>query len=375
MQSLLFTPGPTPIHPSISNTLSQPTIHHRTPEFEAIFAFVREKLKEMIGLAEVLTLVSSGTGAMEAALLQFVRPIKEPALLVLNNGKFGERFAKIAQAHGLNVLELKSPWDTPITPKQVLETLQAHPTIYAIALQVCESSGGLRLDFEGITQAVKAHNPEIITIIDAITALGVEPLQTDHVDVLIGGSQKAFMLPVGLSFLGLSDFALSKLENKGYYFNLGLELKNQQKNTTAFTAGISHILGLKTYFDSLQNLGGLEALYVATKKRAQSTNLALEALGFSLYPKSPAPCMSVIYHQEASRLRKHLHHKYGVLVAGGQDALKDYLLRINHMGIIEIYQSAWVLNALEQSLVDLGLRPSFEGVAIKAFMQHYYKEI
>ncbi|GMB95687.1 aminotransferase class V-fold PLP-dependent enzyme [Helicobacter sp. NHP22-001] len=374
-QTLLFTPGPTPLHPAVANTLSQPILHHRTPEFEAIFGSVRQQLKEMIGLAEVLTLVSSGTGAMEAALLQFVRPSTEPALLVLNNGKFGERFGKIARAHSLSVVEIKSAWDTPISPKEVLEVLQKNPSIQAIALQVCDSSGGLRLDFENITKVAKEHNPKIVTIIDAITALGVEPLQTSHIDVLIGGSQKAFMLPVGLSFLGLSDFALSQLEDRGYYFNLKLELKNQQKNTTAFTAGISHILGLQTYFECVQNLGGFDTLYTATKKRAESTHKALEALGLEIYPKAPALCMSVIYHEQASRIRKHLHQKYGVLVAGGQDALKDYLLRINHMGIIETHQSAWVLSALEQSLVDLKLRPSFEGVAIKAFMQHHYKEV
>ncbi|CCM10988.1 pyridoxal-phosphate-dependent aminotransferase family protein [Helicobacter heilmannii] len=374
-QTLLFTPGPTPIHPAISNTLSQPIPHHRTPEFEAIFGSVRQKLKEMVGLAEVLTLVSSGTGAMEAAISQFVRPSPEPALLVLNNGKFGERFGKIARAHGLSVVELKSAWDTPISPAQVLEALQKNPSIQAIALQVCDSSGGLRLDFEGISKAAKEHNPKIITVIDAITALGVEPLDTTHVDVLIGGSQKAFMLPVGLGFLALSDFALSRLEDRGYYFNLKLELKNQQKNTTAFTAGISHILGLQTYFALVQELGGLEVLYTATKRRAESSNKALEALGLKIYPKAPALCMSVIYHEQAKDIRKHLNTKYGVLVAGGQDGLKDYLLRINHMGIIEVYQSAWVLSALEQSLVDLGLKAQFEGVAIKAFMQHHYKEI
>ncbi|GMB95149.1 Putative aminotransferase SerC [Helicobacter heilmannii] len=374
-QTLLFTPGPTPLHPAIANTLSQPIPHHRTPEFEAIFGSVRQQLKDMIGLVEVLALVSSGTGAMEAAISQFVRPSPEPALLVLNNGKFGERFGKIAQAHGLSVVEIKSAWDTPISPKQVLEALQANPSIQAIALQVCDSSGGLRLDFENITKTAKQHNPKIVTIIDAITALGVEPLQTSHVDVLIGGSQKAFMLPVGLSFVGLSDFALSQLEDRGYYFNLKLELKNQQKNTTAFTAGISHILGLQTYFTLLQDLGGFDALYSATKKRAESTNIALEALGLTIYPKTPALCMSVIHHERAKDIRKHLNTKYGVLVAGGQDALKDHLLRINHMGIIEVYQSAWVLSALEQSLVDLKLRASFEGVAIKSFMQHHYKEI
>lgn len=194
-QTLLFTPGPTPLHPAIANTLSQPIPHHRTPEFEAIFGSVRQQLKDMIGLVEVLALVSSGTGAMEAALLQFVRPSTEPALLVLNNGKFGERFGKIAQAHGLSVVEIKSAWDTPISPKQVLEALQANPSIQAIALQVCDSSGGLRLDFENITKTAKQHNPKIVTIIDAITALGVEPLQTSHVDVLIGGAKRRSCCP------------------------------------------------------------------------------------------------------------------------------------------------------------------------------------
>ncbi|WP_163556338.1 pyridoxal-phosphate-dependent aminotransferase family protein [Helicobacter suis] len=372
MQPLLFTPGPTPIYPNIATTLSQPIIHHRTAEFEAIFAQVRAHLKEMIGLPEVLTLVSSGTGGMQAALVQFVKPSSQPALLVLNNGKFGARFAQIAKAHDLNAIEIKNAWNEPISPKQVQEVLNKNSDLKAVALQVCDSSGGLRLDFEGISKIIKAHNPEILVIVDAITALGVEALDVSCVDVLIGGSQKAFMCPVGLSILGLSALAISKLEDRDYYFNLSLELKNQQKNTTAFTAGISHILALQTYFKCVEQLGGLSALYNATKKRALATQKALEALHLQIYPKVPALSMATIYHIEASKIKKHLLECYGVQVAGGQDHLKTCLLRINHMGLIEVYQIAWVLNALEQTLVDLGLCKSFEGVAIKAFMQEYY---
>lgn len=372
LQPLLFTPGPTPIYPRIARVLSQPTPHHRTQEFEAIFAGVRAHLKEMIGLEEVLTLMSSGTGAMEASLVQFLSPSKEPKLLVLNNGKFGERFFKIAKAHGIGALEIKSPWDTPISPNQVRKTLQEHPNLEALSMQVCDSSGGLRLEFEAIARIAKECNPHILVIVDAITALGVEPLEVTHVDVLIGGSQKAFMAPVGLSLLALSGLAVSKLTDRGYYFNLYTELANQQKNTTAFSAGISHIIALQAYFECVEQIGGLGVLFEATKKRALASNKALEALGLQIYPKMPALCMSAVYHEDASKIKKHLAQNYGVQVAGGQDQLKSHLLRINHMGLVEVYQTAWVLNALEQSLVDLGLLGSFEGRAIKAFMHHYY---
>ncbi|CCB80526.1 phosphoserine aminotransferase [Helicobacter bizzozeronii CIII-1] len=372
LQPLLFTPGPTPIHPKIARVLSQPVPHHRTPEFESIFAGVRAHLKQMTGTAEVLTLVCSGTGAMEAVLCHFVEArTQEPKLLVLNNGKFGERFFKIAQAHQLNALEIKSAWDSPISPQEVLAFLQAHPSLEVLALQACDSSGGLRLDFEGIAKIAKEHNPNLLVVVDVITALGVEPLDVAHVDVLIGGSQKAFMAPVGLGILGLSPLAIQKLTPKGYYFNLHAELANQQKNTTAFTAGISHIIALKAYFECVAELGGLDILFADTKKRALASHQALKALGLQIYPKAPAPSMSTIYHKQATQIRKHLK-KYGVIVAGGQDHLKDVLLRINHMGLVEVYEIAWVLNALEQTLLDLGLKSSFEGVAVRVFMQHYY---
>ncbi|MFC3847730.1 pyridoxal-phosphate-dependent aminotransferase family protein [Helicobacter baculiformis] len=372
MQPLLFTPGPTPIAPQIARTLSQPAPHHRTQEFEQAFGQVRAQLKEMMGMQEVVSLVSSGTGAMEASLCTFVSAHShEPKLLVLNNGKFGERFVKIAQAHHINYLEIKSPWDTPISAQEVLAFVQAHPSLEAIALQVCESSGGLRLDFEGISAALKGHDPNFLVIVDAITALGVEPLEVSHVDVLIGGSQKAFMLPVGLSFMGLSAHALCQLRPHGYYFNLALELQKQQHNTTAFTAGISHVMALQTYFTCVAELGGFKALFANTAQRALASAHALKALGLSIYPKNPALSMSTIYHERALEIRKRLK-TYGVVVAGGQDHLKDLLLRINHMGIIAVHEIAWVLNALEQSLVDLGLRARFEGEAMRAFMQHYY---
>ncbi|WP_120945723.1 pyridoxal-phosphate-dependent aminotransferase family protein [Helicobacter labacensis] len=372
MQPLLFTPGPTPIAPQIARTLSLPTPHHRTQEFENAFAQVRAQLKEMMGMQEVVTLVSSGTGAMEASLCTFVDAhTKEPKLLVLNNGKFGERFGKIAKAHHLNFLEIKNPWDTPISASEVLACVQEHPSLEAIALQACESSGGLRLDFEEISATLKAHNPNFLVIVDAITALGVEPLEVGHVDVLIGGSQKAFMLPVGLSFVGLSALALSKLRPNGYYFNLALELQKQQRNTTAFTAGISHVMALQTYFACVAELGGLEVLFANTAQRALASEHALKALGLQIYPKTPALSMSTIYHERALEIRKCLK-TYGVVVAGGQDHLKDLLIRINHMGIIATHEIAWVLNALEQSLVDLGLRARFEGEAVRAFMQAYY---
>ncbi len=367
---LLFTPGPVAISEEMRSSFSQPMPHHRTKDFEKIFQSVRENLKKMTGLEEVLLLSSSGTGAMEASVLALCQ--KE--LLFVNAGKFGERFGKIAKAHSIKAHELVYEWDTPAQVDGVLNALKANPNIDAFCIQACESSGGLRHPAEKIAQAIKETNPNVFVIVDAITALGVEPLEITHVDVLIGGSQKAFMLPPAMSLVALSQKAIERIEerNVGFYFNLKSELKNQRNNTTSYTAPILHTLGLQRYFELVQNLGGFEALYRETKKTALATQKAVLALGLKIFPKSPSLSMTTIVNEHAKELRNLLKEKYQVQFAGGQESYKDALIRINHMGIIPVYQSAYALNALELALNDLNLR-EFDGVANTTFLKQYYE--
>ncbi|GAA7448942.1 alanine--glyoxylate aminotransferase family protein [Helicobacter pylori] len=367
---LLFTPGPVAINEEMRSSFSQPMPHHRTKDFEKIFQSVRENLKKMTGLEEVLLLSSSGTGAMEASVVVLCQ--KE--LLFVNAGKFGERFGKIAKAHSIKVHELVYEWDTPAQVDGILNALKANPNIDAFCIQACESSGGLRHPVEKIAQAIKETNPNVFVIVDAITALGVEPLEITHVDALIGGSQKAFMLPPAMSLVALSQKAIERIEerNVGFYFNLKSELKNQRNNTTSYTAPILHTLGLQRYFELVQNLGGFEALYKETKQVALATQKAILALGLKIFPKSPSLSMTTIINEHAKELRNLLKEKYQVQFAGGQEPYKDTLIRINHMGIIPVYKSAYALSALELALNDLKLR-EFDGVANTTFLKQYYE--
>ncbi|GAA9446839.1 alanine--glyoxylate aminotransferase family protein [Helicobacter pylori] len=367
---LLFTPGPVAINEEMRSSFSQPMPHHRTKDFEKIFQSVRENLKKMTGLEEVLLLSSSGTGAMEASVVSLCQ--KE--LLFVNAGKFGERFGKIAKAHSIKAHELVYEWDTPAQVDGILNAFKANPNIDAFCIQACESSGGLRHPVEKIAQAIKETNPNVFVIVDAITALGVEPLEITHVDALIGGSQKAFMLPPAMSLIALSQKAIERIEerNVGFYFNLKSELKNQRNNTTSYTAPILHTLGLQRYFELVQNLGGFEALYKETKRVALAAQKAVLALGLKIFPKSPSLSMTTIINEHAKELRNLLKEKYQVQFAGGQEPYKDTLIRINHMGIIPVYKSAYALNALELALNDLNLR-EFDGVANTTFLKQYYE--
>lgn len=367
---LLFTPGPTPVLESVRQAMATATLHHRTPEFEAIFKEARENLIKLFNMPEAIMLASSGTGAMQSAMLHLCKS----KALTINAGKFGERFSKIADALNIPKVELKYEWDTPVKLDDVKEVLQTHPDIDAIFMQVSESAGGLRHPVEALASLAKQINPNIMIVADGITAVGVEPIDTTHMDVLITGSQKAFMLPPGLAMMGLSHEAIAKID-KGvdYYFNLAVELKNQRQNTTAYTPATTLIVGLNAMFGEIEKAGGLDSFYANSAKRAKATQAALQAIGLTIYPTTPALSMSTVMDENANAIIKLLKSKYGVNIAGGQDHLKDKIFRINQMGLIPAYESAWVVNAVELALSDLGRRV-YDGSANRVFNEIYYKE-
>lgn len=366
---LLFTPGPTPVLESVRQAMATVTLHHRTPEFEAIFEKARENLISLMGMEECIMLASSGTGAMQACMTNLINS----KVLTVNAGKFGERFGKIADALNIPKVELKYEWNTPASVTDVESALIANPDIDAVCIQVCESAGGLRHPVEEIAKRAKEINPNIMIIADGITAVAVEPIDVTNIDALVTGSQKALMLPPGLSMIGLSNNAIDKIgDGKDYYFNLAIEIKNQKKNTTAWTAATTLIAGLNAMFDEINQNGGIEALYENTRRRANATSVALRAIGLEIYPSSPALSMSTIIDDDAKGIRKLLKDEYGVNVAGGQDHIKDSIFRINQMGIIPVYESAWVVNAVELALDKLGRRV-FDGTANKVFNEVYFK--
>ena len=365
---LLFTPGPTPVPQNVRNAMADETMHHRTPEFEAIFEKTRKHLFNLFKTDEVVMIASSGSGAMEAA----VTNLCAHTLLNVNSGKFGERFGKIAKAHGLGSVEIKNEWNTPVSVEAIVEALKANTNIDAIAVQISESAGGLRHPVEEIAKAAKEINPNIMIIADGITAVGVEKIDVTNIDCLIAGSQKALMLPPGLAIIGLSNAAIEKIgTGKGYYFNLATEIKSQRKNTTAWTAPTTLIIGLLEVLQSIEANGGLTRLYEDTLCRSQAVSRALEAIGLKLYPQVPAKSMSTIIDENASEIRTLLKEEYDVNVAGGQDHLKGKIFRINQMGLIPAHEMAWVLNAVELTLSRLGRR-KYDGTANRIFSEVFF---
>jgi len=366
---LLFTPGPTPVPQNVRNAMSDETMHHRTPEFEAIFEQTRKHLFKLFATDEVVMIASSGTGAMEAAVVNLCKN----TLLSVNSGKFGERFGKIATAHGLKNVEIKNEWDTPVSVEAIVSAVKANADIDAIAVQISESAGGLRHPVEELAAAVKEINPNIMIIADGITAVGVERIDVTNIDCLIAGSQKALMLPPGLAILGLSNAAIETIgSGVGYYLNLAHEIKKQRQNTTAYTAATTLVIGLLEVLESIEKQGGIGVLYCNTARRAKATRFALEALGLHSYPNVPAKSMTTIDDKDASKIRSALKEEYDVNVAGGQDHLKGKIFRINQMGLIETYESIWVVNAIELILHRMG-RLEYSGLASKVYNETYFK--
>jgi len=366
---LLFTPGPTPVPQNVRNAMADKTMHHRTPEFEAIFEKTRKHLFNLFNTDEVVMIASSGTGAMEAAVINLCCN----TLLNVNSGKFGERFGKIATANGLKSVEIKNEWNTPVSVEAIVEAIKNNSDIDAVAVQISESAGGLRHPVEELAKAVKEINPDIMIIADGITAVGVEQIDTTNIDCLIAGSQKALMLPPGLSILGLSNNAITKVgDGKGYYLNLASEIKKQRQNTTAYTAATTLVIGLLEVLETIQNDGGISKLYADTALRAKAVGEALGAIGLHSYPKVPAKSMTTIDDENASEIRNILKTEYHVNVAGGQDHLKGKIFRINQMGLIQTYEMAWVVNAVELSLDKLGRR-TYDGTANKIFNEIFCK--
>ena len=367
---MLLTPGPTPVPEFVRKAMADVTIHHRTPEFEAIFEKTRELLFELYGMDEVVMLASSGSGAMEAC----VTNLTHKKALTVNSGKFGERFGKICKAFDIDYCEIKNEWDTPVDVEAVVETIKNDSDIDAIFIQICESAGGLRHPVEEIAKRVKEINKNITIVADGITAIAVEKIDTTNLDAVITGSQKALMLPPGLAVVGLSNDAVEKIEKKpkGFYFNLATEIKKQRTNTTAWTAATTLIIGLKEILSYIKENGGFDELYNKTALRAKATREALEAIGCKIYPSSPANSMTTIYTDNAPAIRKILKTKYNVNIAGGQDHIKSLIFRINHMGLVEDFEASWVVNAIELAYDELGLR-TFDGSANRVFAETLFK--
>ena len=360
LKRYLLAPGPTQVPPEVLLAMAKPILHHRGPEFAALFAEIRQDLKWLVQTqADVLTLVSSGTGAMEAAVSNFLSP-GDKALCV-NGGKFGERWGRLCKTFGVEATEIKVEWGQAVDPQAVAGALKQDPSIKAVYIQASETSTGVAHDTRAIADIVRSREQTIL-VVDAITALGVFDLKTDDwgIDVLVAGSQKALMLPPGLAFVSVSDKAwrfADKAKNAAFYFNLKKEREAQQKNQTAYTAGVSLMVGLKEVLGMLK-AEGLGNIFARHARLAHAMREGMKAAGLSLFPKqSPSDALTVVCAPDGvdgQAVYKNLREQYGITAAGGQDHLKGKIFRISHMGYIDTFDVIQALAATEMVLKGLG---------------------
>ena len=357
----LLAPGPTAIPPEILLTMAEPILHHRNPLFEAVVAEVRENLKWLFGTKnEVLIFASSGTGAMEGAVTNMLSP-GDKAICV-RSGKFGERWANICKAYGVQSVNIDIPWGDILEPAEVEKVLKANPDTKAVYATATETSTGARFPIQEIAAIVKNY-PNTIMVVDAITGLGVfEILQDDWgIDVLVSGSQKALMLPPGLAFAGVSDKAWEFNKTSTlpkFYFNWAKEFANLEKNQTNFTPAISLIMGLRESLRMMKE-EGRENVFRRIDILARATREGAMALGLKVFAKSPSPAVTAIVAPEGidgQAIYKTLWKKYGVTGAGGQDQLKGKIFRIATLGYADKYDVITALSALEFTLKDLGYK-------------------
>jgi aspartate aminotransferase-like enzyme len=357
----LLTPGPTPVHPLSTSRLAAPQPHHRTPEFRERVAGVRRGLQAVFRTSgEVVLLTASGTGAMEAALINLTGPDDE--VIVVNSGKFGGRWLEIGAAYGRRTVDLEPPRERPVSPQEVAEAVRAHPGARAFCFAACESSTGVRADTRELAAVARREGGDgLLVMVDAITELGAAPLQTEawDLDVVVGGAQKAFMVPPGLAFLALSPRAEARLAETGgggYYFNLPREIQAQRQGNTAWTPATALVAALEAALKRMLETG-LDEIWSATRRRAEMTRAGITAMGLELFARVPAVSLTAVTAPpglDSGRIVSMLEADYGVRIAGGQADLKGKIFRIAHLGYIDELETLGTLGALGATLKKMG---------------------
>jgi aspartate aminotransferase-like enzyme len=361
MKYRLMAPGPTPVPEDVLTEMAKPIWHHRTPAFEKVVAEVEADLKWLYQTKnDVILLSSSGTGAMEASIISMCSAGDN--ILVVDGGKFGERFGKIGKAFGLTVDSIKVTWGQAVDPNAIAAKLK-EKTYRAVCVQASETSTGVEHPIQKIGEIVKGH-AETILIVDAITALGVINIPTDAwgLDIVICGSQKALMLPPGLATVSVSDKAWGLAEKSNlpkFYFNLKTERKNLAANTTAWTPAVSLIQGLRVVLQNMKK-EGLEAMFARHTQMASSLRAAAKAIGLKLYaPEAPSTSVSAFYTPDgidSGKVVKTLREKFNMTIANGQDDAKGKIIRIGHLGYYDMFDMISVWSAVEKALLDLGYK-------------------
>jgi len=355
----LLAPGPTPVPPEALLAMAMPIIHHRAPDFLPILDSAKKGLQWLYQTKnDVLILCSTGTGGMEGSVTNFLSPGDD--VLVINGGKYGERWTKICQAYGMKVEELIVEWGYAVKAEQVEAALKKNPKIKAVFVQANETSTGVYHDVKSLATVVK--KTDALFVVDAISALVAHDIKADEwgIDVMIGGSQKGVMLPPGLAFVSVSDKAWKMADTAKtpkFYFNFKKERENLAKNQTNFTSAVTLIIGLNSCIKMLQD-EGLETMFARHDRLARATRAAAAALGLKLFPKeSPSNALTAIEAPagvDGQAIYKDLRVKYGITGAGGQDKLKGKIFRIAHLGYADTFDVITAVAGIEMVLKGLG---------------------
>ncbi len=371
----LLTPGPTVVPERVLEALAKPTLYHRSPEFKEIFIETRERLKRLFKTeGEVLLLTSSGTGAMEAAVTNLLKPGE--SAVVVAGGKFGERWKEICETYGVRAITIEVEWGRSVNVGDLEKALEENPDAKAVLIQICETSTGTVHDVEAVGRITKERN--VLLIADGITAYGVYDIPTDKwgIDIAITGSQKALMTPPGLAVITLNDRAIAKLEEtpaRSYYFNLKKELKQQPKGQTAYTTATNLVVALNEALKMIEE-EGIENVARRHEILAEATRAGVKALNLELFSEKPANGVTAVKSPvDSTQLVKIVRESFGITIAGGQEHLKGKIFRLSHMGYVDIFDILTGLEAVEFALYRLGYKNFSYGDSVKAAMETFEK--
>lgn len=372
--NLLMIPGPTPVPEKVLLAQTKHPIGHRSPEFSEIIGEINENLKWLHQTQQdVLTVTASGTGAMEAGIINFLSP--GDRVIVASNGKFGERWADLTEAFGIETDRVNITWGDVIDPEIIREKLEADSKkeIKAVIVTHSETSTGVLNDLETINRHVKNHG-EALIIVDAVTSLGAVNLPIDEwgLDVVASGSQKGYMIPPGLGFIAVSEKAWQAYETSKmpkFYFDLGPYRKSTAKNSTPFTPPINLMFGLQTALRMMRE-EGLENIFARHERNTRATREAVQALGLPLFAPDHAASRAVTAVApttvEPEKVRSVMKKQFDISLAGGQNELKGKIFRIGHLGFVGERDVLTVIGSLEAVLRELGHESMTAGAGVAA---------
>jgi aspartate aminotransferase-like enzyme len=378
----LLTAGPTPLYPKALQAMMGADLHHRTQDFRDVVLGALAGLKVALGTAnDVLILTASGTGAMEASVTNCFSA--GDRVIVCSAGKFGERWLEMTKAYGLDVVPLTAPYGGSVEAEALAKALAANAGVKGVFVQASESSTGAAHDVEAMGAAIRRQAPDALFVVDAITGIGTMPLDIDAwgLDLVIGGSQKAFMIPPGLAFLAVSAKAWARMETAKlprYYFDLRREKKNAAKGESSWTPATSLILGLAEVLKYIETLGpgrrGLDKLVENAQHLAAGTRLAATALGLELFaPGRPSAAVTAICAPKqvnSSVIVKEFRSRFGSIINDGQGEMKGKIFRIAHLGYFDVVDLFAIVAQLELILEANGF-PVQLGVGVAAVQKYY----